>query len=123
MRNIVESKETILSRKSNSEELCKIYIINEYGEERNLTFKIMEYNNLMDLVLNELWEEWGDCRGRAMCATCHIEILIGETDSKMNSNERKTLDNLPNKTTRSRLACQITIDKSIHNMRFLILKD
>ena len=77
----------------------------------------------MDLILNELWEDWGDCRGRAMCGTCQIEILEGKTDSEMGSFEANTLDTLPNKTSRSRLACQIMIDKSVHNMKFRILKD
>jgi 2Fe-2S ferredoxin len=113
----------MLAQKSKSEDICKIYVINELGEERSLTFKILEYNNLMELVLNELWDEWGDCRGRAMCGTYHIEILNHTTSSIMDSFEANTLDNLPNKTSRSRLACQIIIDKSLHNMRFRILKD
>lgn len=77
----------------------------------------------MDLVLNELWEEWGDCKGRAMCGTCHIEILNGKGGDEMEPFEAQTLEDLPNKTARSRLACQITIDRSIHNMKFRILKD
>ena len=123
LKNIIKHKETILSKKSNSEDVCTIYVIDELGEERSLTFKTLEYNNLMDLVLNELWEEWGDCRGRAMCGTCHIEILDNATNIKLDPFEANTLGNLQNKTSRSRLACQITIDRSIHNMRFRILKD
>jgi 2Fe-2S ferredoxin len=122
MENVIKNKETALSKKSSPKDICKIYVIDELGEERSLTFRILEYNNLMDLVLNEMWEEWGDCRGQAMCGTCHVEILnnrVGEMDPF----EANTLDNLPNKTSRSRLACQIIIDKSIHNMRFRILKD
>lgn len=123
MENVIRCKETTLAKKSKLEDTCNIHVINELGEETNLKFRIMEYNNLMDLVLNELWEEWGDCRGRAMCGTCHIEILDGKTTNTMDPFEANTLDNLPNKTSQSRLACQITIDKSIHNMRFRILKD
>lgn len=76
----------------------------------------------MELIYNELWEEWGDCRGRAMCGTCHIEILSDHVQTK-DSFEEHTLNGLPNKTLRSRLACQITPDKSINNMKFKILKD
>lgn len=123
MSNIIEHKETELSKRSNSEDTCKIYVINELGEERSLTFKIFEYNNLMDLILNELWEEWGDCRGRAMCGTCHIKILNNTASVEMDPFEANTLNKLPNKTSGSRLACQIIIDKSLNNMRFQILKD
>lgn len=100
-----------------------VFVIDEFGEETSLTFKILEYNNLMDLILNELWEEWGDCRGQAMCGTCQIEILSGSSRNKIESTEAETLRLLPNKTSRSRLACQIILDRSIHNMRFRILKD
>ncbi len=102
---------------------CKLYVIDEFGEEKTLEFKPFEYRNLMDLVLNELWEDWGDCRGRAMCGTCHIEILNGKPGDEMEPFEEQTLDGLPNKTHNSRLACQISIDPSIDNMRFRILKD
>lgn len=104
-------------------ESATLYVIDEFGEEKILTFKPYAYRNLMDLVLNELWEEWGDCKGRAMCGTCHIEILSGRPGDEMEPFEAQTLDGLPNKTTRSRLACQITIDKSIDHMKFRILKD
>lgn len=102
---------------------CRLYVIDEFGEEKTLDYQPYEYRNLMELVLNELYEEWGDCMGRAMCGTCHIEILHGEPGEEMESFEEHTLDGLPNKTSTSRLACQITIDKSINNMKFRILKD
>ena len=123
MGDIIKKKQTALSKKSSQEEICEIYVIDEFGEETSLSFKILQYNNLMDLVLNELWEEWGDCRGRAMCGTCQIEILSGNPHDKIEPFEAKTIEILPNKTSSSRLACQITPDRSIHNMRFRILKD
>lgn len=123
MSSKIQIKKTALYKTSLPEDVCGIFVIDEFGEETNLKFRILEYNNLMDLILNELWEEWGDCKGRAMCGTCQIEILEGKSDSKMNSFEANTLGNLPNKTSRSRLACQITVDRSIENMRFRILKD
>lgn len=102
--------------------MCVIYVIDESENERSLHFKPLEYRNLMDLIYNELWEEWGDCKGRAMCGTCHIEILEGEL-GEADEYERYTLEGLPNKTDRSRLACQILTDRSIDQMRFRILKD
>ncbi len=104
-------------------ETYKLYVIDESGEEKRLGFKPMEYRNLMELVLNELYEEWGDCKGRAMCGTCHIEVLSGRPGDEMEPFEEQTLDGLPNRTSASRLACQISIDKSIDGMKFRILKD
>lgn len=77
----------------------------------------------MDLVFNELYEDWGDCMGKAMCGTCHIEILDGSPGDEMEPFEEQTLNGLPNKKALSRRACQISIDKSIDKMKFRILKD
>lgn len=99
-----------------------LYVIDESGEEKPVSYKPYEYRNLMDLLLNELWEDWGDCRGRAMCGTCHIEILEGIM-GEMDEFELHTLNGLPNKTASSRLACQIMVNETINNMRFRILRD
>ena len=102
---------------------CTLYVIDEFGEEKTLEYKSYEYRSLMDLVLNELWEDWGDCRGKAMCGTCHIEILSGKAGDEIEPFEEQTLEGLPNRTSGSRLACQISIDQSIDKMKFRILKD
>lgn len=73
---------------SNQSNKCKIFVIDEFEEETCLEFKILEYRNLMDLILNELWEEWGDCRGRAMCGTCHVEVLVGEITDSLEQTEK-----------------------------------
>lgn len=123
MGKTIKVKQTALAKRSRKEETCRVFVIDEFDEETKLIFKLLEYNNLMDLVLNELWEEWGDCRGRAMCGTCQIEIIDGHSHSELEAMEEETLELLPNKTPHSRLACQITLDRSIDNLRFRILKD
>jgi len=100
----------------------KLNIIDEFGHKTTIDYTPYEYDNLMELVVNELWEEWGDCLGRAMCGTCHIEILNGKVGEK-ESFEAHTIDGLPNKTKQSRLACQIIPDQSINDLTFKILKD
>lgn len=104
-------------------ESCTLYIRDKSGEEKKLAYTPDEYRNLMELVSNELYEEWGDCMGQAMCGTCHIEILEGTPGDEMEPFEGQTLDGLPNKTPASRLACRISIDPSINKMKFRILKD
>lgn len=89
MENFIRNKKTTLSERSSKQEICRVFVIDEFGEETSLTFKILEYNNLMDLILNELWEEWGDCRGQAVCGTCQVEILSGSSRHEIESLEAK----------------------------------
>lgn len=104
------------------EEVYQITIIDEFEQEKTISYTPRSYRNLMELVVNELWEEWGDCKGRAMCGTCHVEVIDGDI-GEVDSFEQHTLDGLSNKTPRSRLACQMMVDRSIHNMTFKILRD
>lgn len=100
----------------------KVTIIDEDGEKSTIDYSLFEYRNLMEMVVNEIWEDWGDCKGRAMCGTCHVEVIEGDPGD-LDPFEQHTIDVLPNKTERSRLACQIMVDSKIHNMIFKILKD
>lgn len=99
-----------------------VNIIDEFGERNTIEYMPFEHFNLMELVEDKLCEEWGDCKGRAMCGTCHVEVIEGEI-GELETFEQQTIDGLPNKTQRSRLACQILTDSSIHNSIFKILKD
>lgn len=104
-----------------TEEVYEVTIIDELEQEKMLNCTPRSYRNLMELVVNELWEEWDDCKGRAMCGTCQVEVIDGEI-GEADSLEQQAINRLPNKTTQSRLACQIMVDCSIHNCTFKILK-
>ena len=77
-----------------------------------------EYPNLMVLLYDQLYlEGFGECKGVGRCGTCHIYVknplekwLVKER------NEATTLNKLLEFKDNSRLACQIVIDKSIHEM-------
>lgn len=97
--------------------------IDELGERHVVDFTIGEYDNLMVLLWDKCYEEWGDCKGRAWCGTCHIEVLDGTITEPMDIDETKTLSGLPNLTTQSRLACQIPIDANLSGLTFKMLKD
>jgi 2Fe-2S ferredoxin len=56
---------------------------NEYNEEGLAIFKINEYHSLMELLFDKYLEDWGDCKGKAWCGTCHIQIIEGLVNEKM----------------------------------------
>ncbi|QDT07367.1 Putidaredoxin [Rubripirellula lacrimiformis] len=93
------------------------------GEKHVVSFRRHAYNNLMELIVNELYENIGDCKGRAWCGTCHLEIVSGNLDEPKGRDEATTLGNLSNQLASSRLACQIMTDQQIDGMVFRVLGD
>lgn len=100
-----------------------VTIIMLNGEQRVVEFRRHAYNNLMELIVNELYEDIGDCKGHAWCGTCHVEIVSGELDEKKNRDETMTLEKLTNTLPSSRLSCQIMTDELIDGMVFRVLGD
>ena len=96
---------------------------NEYSEECLATFKTNEYQSLMELLFDKYLEDWGDCKGKAWCGTCHIQIIEGLVLEKMEGDENQTLSKIGNSTTQSRLACQIPVTSKLDGIVFKILKD
>ncbi len=86
-------------------------------------FRTNEYHNLMELLFDKYMEEWGDCKGRAWCGTCHIQIMEGSISEKMDADERHTLSQIGKVTQQSRLACQIPVNAELNQIVFKILKD
>lgn len=101
----------------------RVTIILLNGEEHVVEFDRHAYNNLMELIVNELYENIGDCKGHAWCGTCHVEIVAGELSDEMNRDETMTLEKLTNTVASSRLACQIMVDERIDAMSFRVLGD
>lgn len=95
--------------------------INEFDEECSAAFKLNEYHNLMDLLFDKYMEDVGDCKGRAWCGTCHIQILEGSISEKMEADEKETLSKSEAVTVNSRLACQIPVSAELHNLVFRIM--
>ncbi|WP_246112643.1 2Fe-2S iron-sulfur cluster-binding protein [Allorhodopirellula solitaria] len=77
----------------------------------------------MELAVNELYEDIGDCKGHAWCGTCHVEIVSGKLIESMTRDETMTLEKLENTDPASRLACQIMLDELIDGMVFRVLGD
>ncbi len=96
---------------------------NEFDEECDATFKTNEYHSLMELLFDKYIEDWGDCKGRAWCGTCHIQIIEGSVSEKMGIDEKNTLSKIGDTSENSRLACQIPVNSELNGVIFRILKD
>ena len=95
--------------------------INEFDEEYKAEFRLNEYHNLMELLFDKYMEDVGDCKGRAWCGTCHIQILEGHLSEKMDVDEKETLSKSIDVTGNSRLACQIPVNLELQNLVFKIM--
>lgn len=93
-------------------------IIDSLGDKHSIEAEPMAYRSLMELIVNELWEDIGDCRGRAWCGTCIVK-QIGESNyntSQLDRDEEVLLAKFPNPQKDCiRLACQIEITQQLQN--------
>ena len=100
-----------------------IHYINSLKE--HLTLEVSTHNsfyNLMELIRDEGYEEWGDCQGRSWCRTCHVAINK-ETSKDIQKDEAHALTLLSNRSSSSRLACQIAIHKDLDGATLYYLGD
>ncbi|MEZ2416178.1 2Fe-2S iron-sulfur cluster-binding protein [Muriicola sp. E247] len=97
--------------------------INELGKKCQADFKVNEYHSLMELLFDKYFEEWVDCKGRAWCGTCHIEILEGNITEGMDENEGHMLSKIDGSTSSSRFVCQIPVSKQLSGVVFKIAAD
>lgn len=77
-----------------------------------------QLQSLMEIVRDYGFEDWGECRGRAWCRTCHVR-LISNTSVEINSHEEFALNELETRYSNSRLACQIAIDSALDGARLI----
>ncbi|MDY8138441.1 2Fe-2S iron-sulfur cluster-binding protein [Aquimarina sp. 2201CG5-10] len=102
--------------------MYKIYITDTQGEYHSIKFIRNEYANLMELLINKLYEDIGDCKGRSLCGTCHIRIMTPNTSIiSPDALEQKTLNNQWKHYQNSRLACQIFLNEHINETHFEIV--
>jgi len=81
--------------------------------------------NLMELLKGEDYESIeGTCGGMALCATCHIKIVMAEPGlSEASNDELDMLETLSVIYENSRLACQVKLDKNIQKLTLEIIEN
>ena len=100
-----------------------ITIINEEEVSTTLGFTPHSYRNLMEFIVNELYEDIGACRGKAWCGTCHGVVVQGVFEQNdIIGDETQTLQRLAT-VSQSRLACQIMLEPELDGMVFKIIGD
>jgi len=99
-----------------------IYYTDSIGQRHQLFFTAHSYPNLMEFIRDNAYEDWGDCRGRAWCATCHIKIKPSPKLLKDPTEEHR-LSLLSNLSINSRLACQISLDQNLHQLEICFIGD
>ncbi|GAA6138197.1 2Fe-2S iron-sulfur cluster-binding protein [Arenicella sp. 4NH20-0111] len=75
-------------------------------------------SNLMEVVRDFGYEDWGECRGKAWCRSCHVTIdeLNSLNDAlPLSLDEQDALSKVYDRAVNSRLACQIDIIEELNN--------
>lgn len=96
------------------------YITVTYINRADVRFSIEiacenQLDNLMEIIRDYGYEDWGECRGRAWCKTCHVSTNLQLPDV-VDSEEEYALQDVVNRQAESRLACQIQINEALDGM-------
>lgn len=79
--------------------------------------------NAMEVIRNAgLGEMLALCGGCCCCATCHVQVDDEFSDRlpAMSETENELLNTSEHRTTTSRLACQVVLDKELDGLRLTI---
>lgn len=104
--------------------LINFKIIDSLGDEHSIATEPMAYRSLMELIVNELLEDIGDCRGRAWCGTCIVKQIDNKNldHSPIDKDEEILLNKFPNpQKDHIRLACQIEINQKLQDTTWQVV--
>jgi len=99
------------------------YYRDSIGTKHRVDFKVNEYCHLMELIWDQGLEDWGDCKGRAWCGTCHVSAPKLSAVKDMDQDESVCQAQLPNRTADSRLSCQIHLKDTLQAKEIEYLGD
>ena len=122
----MENKETLIDHvieNPNNLDIIRIKII-DVDDTRYILRTLVHHNqNLME-VMREVEFPMGHCGGMALCASCHCYIESSHSLNKKDLDEESMLDQLQNiNYEKSRLICQIAMDKSLDGIVIRIVRD
>lgn len=108
---------------SDQKKTISVTYINSLNESFPIELSLHnQLDNLMEIIRENDYEDWGDCDGRSWCRTCHISI-DRDTQDTVFKEERYALDLLLTRTETSRLACQIDINRKLDGATLRYLGD
>ncbi len=99
-----------------------IRYVNSLGINCDITVPLHGKDNLMEIIRDYGYEDWGECRGRAWCRTCHVSINK-EIDDAIMAPEKEALSLIEHTQVSSRLACQMTLNSSFEGLEIYYLGD
>ncbi len=92
------------------ENIITIQVEDRNGEVDRLEVPTDINLSLMEILKASEYDILATCGGMALCATCHVEILLGaEGLLAASDQELDMLDTLPDADDASRLACQLRL--------------
>lgn len=107
---------------TNSETIVIMKIKDREGNIRNVNVSEDAEYNLMEILKTFNYKMRATCGGMGLCADCHCRIIEGKEQlPEPTFQELETLDFLPDATTDSRLACQITPGNHLNELYIELL--
>jgi ferredoxin len=104
--------------------MINITIEDRAGLRQNLEIPEGINLSLMELLKASEYNVLATCGGMALCATCHVEVLDGESClPPVSDAELDIIDTLPDACLNSRLACQLRINPQMNGAIFKLKGD
>lgn len=98
--------------------LITIFVEQEDGQVVPLEAPVDMGLSLMELLKANEYDVLATCGGMALCATCCVDVLEGETAlPEMSDDEYAMLDTLPDLLPNSRLACQLKLSPQMDRLK------
>ncbi|PZX53432.1 2Fe-2S ferredoxin [Algoriphagus ratkowskyi] len=97
-------------------------LIDTIGKIHEIVTQQKSYPSLMELIVNELLEDIGDCKGRIWCGTCIVKQVKGSATGPIDTEEANLLSEYPNEDYASiRLSCQLEITSELEGTSWLVV--
>ncbi|MEM7657350.1 MAG: 2Fe-2S iron-sulfur cluster-binding protein [Bacteroidota bacterium] len=94
------------------------------GSSRTIEIAVNPSGNLMEVLVDEGFDVPAICGGMASCATCHVRFETGgEKLDEPEEDELFLLEGLGNRSSESRLSCQVPTTELLDQAQITVLGD